>query len=116
MTDDRILRHARLLSGQLQQLRERLFPPESHKALRTFTSGEVAKLIGVSDSYLRHLSLEGQGPAPETGSNGRRSYTLGQVNELRRFLAAAKQKDAHLYLPHRRPGEKLQTIAVANFK
>jgi chromosome partitioning protein len=70
----------------------------------------------VSDSYLRHLSLEGHGPAPETSPSGRRSYTLAQINELRRFLAETKPKDASLYLPHRRSGEKLQTIAVANFK
>lgn len=31
-------------------------------------------------------------------------------------MAAQKPKDAVNYLPHRRPGEKLQTIAVANFK
>lgn len=115
-TDDRISAHARLLSNQLQQLRERLFPPEASKELRTFTSGEAAKLIGVSDSYLRQLSLEGQGPKPETSSSGRRSYTLKQINELRHYLAEVKPKDAQLYLPHRRQGEKLQAIAVTNFK
>jgi chromosome partitioning protein len=115
-TDDRISAHARLLSNQLQQLREKLFPPEASKELRTFTSGEAAKLIGVSDSYLRQLSLEGQGPKPETSSSGRRSYTLKQINELRHYLAEVKPKDANLYLPHRRPGEKLQAVAVTNFK
>lgn len=115
-TDDRISAHAKLLSNQLLQLRERLFPPEATKELRTFTSGEAAKLIGVSDSYLRQLSLEGAGPKPETTPSGRRSYTLQQINELRRYLAEAKPKDAHLYLPHRRSGEKLQAIAVTNFK
>jgi chromosome partitioning protein len=115
-TDDRISAHARLLSNQLQQLREKLFPPEASKELRTFTSGEAAKLIGVSDSYLRQLSLEGAGPKPDTAPSGRRSYTLKQINELRRYLAEVKSKDAHLYLPHRRPGEKLQAIAVTNFK
>jgi len=115
-TDDRISAHARLLSNQLQQLREKLFPPEASKELRTFTSGEAAKLIGVSDSYLRQLSLEGQGPKPETSSSGRRSYTLRQINELRHYLAEVRPKDANIYLPHRRPGEKLQAIAVTNFK
>jgi chromosome partitioning protein len=113
---DRISAHARVLSGQLLALRDKLFPPESRKTLRTFTSGEAARLIGVSDSYLRQLSSEGNGPTPETSSNGRRSYTLAQINDLRRYLAVSKPKDAHLYLPHRRPGERLQTIACANFK
>ncbi|MCF3640286.1 plasmid partitioning protein RepA [Rhizobium sp. TRM95111] len=115
-TDIRIERHARQLSRQLKLLRDRLFPPLSQKTLRTFTSGEVAQLIGVSDGYLRQLSLDGKGPLPETSSTGRRSYTLAQVNALRRFLAEQKPKDAVSYLPRRRPGEKLQTIAVTNFK
>jgi chromosome partitioning protein len=115
-SDDRLSVHAKLLSNQLQALRERLFSPESQKTLRTFTSGEAARLIGVSDSYLRQLSSDGIGPAPQTSSNGRRSYTLGQVNELRQYLAASKPKDAVRYLPHRRPGEGMQTIACLNFK
>lgn len=115
-SDDRIAVHARLLSNQLQALREKLFPPESRKLLRTFTSGEAARLIGVSDSYLRQLSSDGIGPIPETTSNGRRSYTLSQINALRRHFAVTKAKDAHLYLPHRRSSERMQTIACTNFK
>ena len=115
-SDDRIAAHARLLSNQLLALRERLFPPESHKALRTFTSGEAARLIGVSDSYLRQLSSDGVGPTPETSATGRRSYTLVQINELRRHLARARPKEAHVFLPQRRPGERMQTVACTNFK
>ena len=108
--------HARILSNQLQALREGLFPPESRKSLRKFTSGEAARLIGVSDSYLRQLSIDGIGPTPETNSSGRRSYTLAQINQLRLYLAETKPKDALSYLPRRRPNEKLQTIACVNFK
>jgi chromosome partitioning protein len=115
-SDDRISVHARILSNQLQALREGLFPPESRKSLRKFTSGEAARLIGVSDSYLRQLSIDGIGPTPETNSSGRRSYTLAQINQLRQYLAETKPKDAHSYLPRRRPNEKLQTIACTNFK
>jgi chromosome partitioning protein len=115
-TDVRIERHANQLSRQLKLLREKLFPPVSQKTLRTFTSGEAAQLIGVSDGYLRQLSLDGKGPQPDLSANGRRSYTLGQINELRHHMARIKSKDALSYLPRRRPGEKLQTIAVTNFK
>lgn len=115
-SDARISHHARQLSMQLQLLRERLFPPASQKGLKTFTSGEAAQLIGVSDGYLRQLSIDGKGPSPEVSPTGRRSYTLGQINELRQHMAAVKPKDAVQYLPWRRRGEKLQTIAVANFK
>src|SRR3954453_17106732 len=74
------------LSSGLNALRQTLFPPVSQKVLRSFSSGEAAKLIGVADGYLRQLSLAGRGPQPEIGPNGRRSYTLRQINELRRSL------------------------------
>jgi chromosome partitioning protein len=115
-SDARISHHARQLSMQLQLLRERLFPPSSQKMLKTFASGEAAQLVGVSDGYLRQLSLDGKGPVPETSPSGRRSYTLAQIHELRQHMASVKPKDALTYLPWRRRGEKLQTIAVANFK
>lgn len=115
-SDARISHHARQLSMQLQLLRERLFPPSSQKMLKTFTSGEAAQLIGVSDGYLRQLSLDGKGPSPEVSQTGRRSYSLTQIRELRQYMASIKPKDALTYLPWRQRGEKLQTIAVANFK
>lgn len=113
---DRIARHAGLLSGQLRSLSQTLFPPTSKKALRSFSSGEVARFIGASDGYLRQLSLDGLGPVPTIGAGGRRSYTLTQVNELRRYLAAARPKEALQFSPGRRGTEKLQVLAVANFK
>jgi chromosome partitioning protein len=115
-TDMRIERHALQLSRQLKLLSEHLFPPHSEKTLRTFSSGDAAQLIGVSDGYLRQLSLDGRGPSPQISESGRRSYTLQQINELRALIATTKPKDAITYLPHRQPGEKLQTIAVTNFK
>jgi chromosome partitioning protein len=115
-SDARISAHARLLSEQLQALGSRLFPPDSHKLLRSFSSGEAAKLLHVSDGYLRQLSLDGIGPAPEISPSGRRSYTLAQINELRRHIATVKPRDALSVLPHRRGGEKMQTIACVNFK
>jgi len=102
------------LSKELQALRHTLFPPASKKTLRQFSSGEAAKWIGVADGYLRQLSIGGKGPQPSVGAAGRRSYTLEQINELRRMLdEGAKGKD---YLPNRVEGEECQVIAVANFK
>jgi chromosome partitioning protein len=115
-SDARISAHARLLSEQLQRIGARLFPPDSQKALRSFSSGEAAKLLHVSDGYLRQLSLDGVGPLPATTSSGRRSYTLAQINELRQHVAHSKPRDAQKILPHRRANEKLQVIACANFK
>lgn len=116
VTDNMIADHAELLSEHMQTMRERLFTPDAAKRLRKFSSGEAAKLLGVSDGYLRQLSRDGQGPAPELSQTGRRSYTLAQINELRHFLAASRPKDALSFLPRRREGEHLQTIACVNFK
>ncbi|RLQ85234.1 plasmid partitioning protein RepA [Notoacmeibacter ruber] len=116
--DEQIAADAALLSEQLSMMRHRLFPPTSQKTLRAFTSGEAARLIGVSDSYLRQLSINGEGPQPETGPGGRRLYTLTDINAMRRFLAEGGGPKARTYLPWRDPaaGEPLQVIALTNFK
>lgn len=121
--DQTIADDAQALSAQLKAMRERLFPPASQKTLRSFTSGEAAKLIGVSDGYLRQLSLAGEGPQPDVGTGGRRYYSLADIDALRHFLAeqalakgnAAK---ARSYVKWRDParGEHLQVISVTNFK
>jgi chromosome partitioning protein len=100
------------LSAQLQTLREKLFPPEAKKTLRRFTSGEAARLIGVTDSYLRHLAASGEGPEIDKTAQGRLSYSLEQIHAVRTYLAKAKSS----YLRRRNPGDHLQTIAVTNFK
>lgn len=111
--DEAIRRDALTLSSQLASLRAKLFPPRSTKSLRRFSSGEAASLIGVTDAYLRQLSLAGQGPAPQMAPGGRRSYSLEQVNELRRYLSAS---DRRSYNPRRTGSEALQVLAVTNFK
>ena len=103
---------ARALSGQLQALREKLFPPEAKKTLRRFSSSEAARLIGVTDSYLRHLAASGEGPSVDKTPHGRLSYSLEQIHAVRAHLAKAKPS----YLPNRTGIEHLQTIAVTNFK
>jgi chromosome partitioning protein len=110
--DEGIRLDAETLSNELFSLRARLFPPSASKTLRLFTSGEAAALIGISDAYLRQLSLAGAGPEPALVSAGRRSYTLSQINEYREFLS----RDGRDYLPRRRPSDHLQVVAVTNFK
>lgn len=112
----RMNRHARALSGQLRALNVSLFPPHASKSLRSFSSGDVARVVGVSDGYLRQLSLDGLGPMPAISAGGRRAYMAAQVTELRHYLAQARPKEAIDFMPRRREGEKLQIISVANFK
>ena len=114
----KITRHSQLLAAQLQSLRSQMYPPEAKKSLKTFTSREAAAMIGIGESTLRQMSLDGESVAPELHGkdNRRRAYSLGQINEVREHLARKRPKEALSFLPRRRPGEKLQIIAVANFK
>lgn len=117
--DEQIAADAALLSDQLSAMRQRLFPPQSKKRLRPFSSGEAAKLIGVSDGYLRQLSISGEGPQPSTiSATGRRSYTLEDVNALRAHLAGQGGTKTKQYIRHRDQDgkEQLQVLAVTNFK
>jgi chromosome partitioning protein len=107
--------HARKLSARLQAHRLQLFPPTAKKTLRKFSSGEAAKLLGTDDSHLRRLSIEGKGPAVETGTNGRRAYSIEDIQALRVYLDA-NSKGERRYLPWRRGSEHLQVITVVNFK
>ncbi|TBB60489.1 plasmid partitioning protein RepA [Rhizobium ruizarguesonis] len=111
---ERILRHANEISACLFKRRAvpKLLEPED-RTLRSFSLGEVAEILGVSGSYLRQLSIDGLGTTPETGTAGRRSYTLRQINELRAYLAKSRQKEVLKFCPRRREGEKLQIISVA---
>jgi chromosome partitioning protein len=115
--DEAIRSDALALSSELFNLRARLFPPNAAKELRLFSSGEAASLIGISDAYLRQLSLAGEGPAPASLTGGRRAYTLAQINEYRRFLSRENAREnGRGYLPTRRANNHLQVIAVTNFK
>jgi chromosome partitioning protein len=107
--------HARELSATLQAHRHQLFPPDSRKSLRSFSSSEAAKLIGVNDAYLRKLSLEGKGPTVEVSANGRRSYSIGDIQAFREFLDASGKADRR-YVPKRVGAEHLQVVTVVNFK
>ncbi|MBP1852821.1 plasmid partitioning protein RepA [Rhizobium halophytocola] len=112
----KIMRHASLLSRQLQQLRSLMYPPRAEKTLRPFLTNEVSKLTTIPDSTLKLLSREGRGPVPGRLENNHRAYTLPQINELRELFAQQKPSEALRFLPRRREGEKLQILAVANFK
>ncbi|GLS88775.1 plasmid partitioning protein RepA [Cypionkella aquatica] len=107
--------HAAKLSERLMAHRTQLFPPNAQKQLRSFSSGEVAGLLGVKDAYLRKLSLEGRGPQPQTGAGGRRMYSSQDIMALRQMLEVGA-KAPGTYIPGRRAGDHLQVVTVINFK
>ena len=102
-----ILAHGGEISRKLDMLRNEKFPPDAQKTLRPFSLAEVARYVGVSQSYLKRLDLEGKAVKPNVTPTGRRSYTAEQMNELREFLDRS---------PKRRLGDALKVIAVVNFK
>ncbi|MCF6445862.1 plasmid partitioning protein RepA [Nereida sp. MMG025] len=110
-----IRQHADALANNLHAQREGLFPPNAAKTMRKFTSGEAATLLGVNDSYLRKLHLDGKGPEPEVTSGNRRLYSAANILELRVLLEKTARKPGD-YLPGRRDGDHMQIIGVMNFK
>lgn len=114
--DDKILAQGAEISRKLDQLRVEKFPTTGEKTLRKFSMAEVAHYLGVSPNNLKRLHLENKGPEPFVVSGGRRFYTAEQMSELRYYLDKNGRSDSKQYVPHRKPGEKLQVISVVNFK
>lgn len=112
---DLLSESARRLANTLKKQRMAHYKPGVEKTLRKFTSGEVAKIVGVADSYLRQLTLESKGPMPEVLPNGRRMYSLEDVNALRSYLDTTG-RSSRRYVKHRRGDEHLQVISCINFK
>lgn len=102
------------LETALTNLSKIQFPPDAIRQMRKFASTEVASLLDVSEAYIRQISLRGQGPKPELTNNGRKLYSLEQVNELRLHLAENSRKQ--WMNPRRIAGEPCQIIAITNFK
>ena len=107
--------HSEWLARQLHAQRESLFPPNAAKTMRRFSSTEAAALLGVNDSYLRKLHLEGKGPSPATTAGNRRHYSAEDVQALRVLLEKTARRTGD-YLPGRREGDRLQIVGVMNFK
>jgi chromosome partitioning protein len=111
-----ILQQGELISDKLNMLRMEHYPPDATKGLRQFSLAEVAYFLGVTQSNVKKLHLEGKGPVPTTSASGRRTYTAEQMLELRRYLDQHGRADFKQYVPHRRSREPIQVIAVVNFK
>lgn len=114
--DEIILQQGELISDRLNMLRQEQYPPDAEKSLRQFSLAEVAYYLGVTQSTIKKLHLEGKGPEPETSSSGRRSYSAEQMLELRAYLDKHGRPGKRRYAPYRQPGEELHVVSVVNFK
>jgi chromosome partitioning protein len=114
--DEIILQQGELISDRLNMLRQEQYPPDAQKGLRQFSLAEVAYYLGVTQSTIKKLHLEGKGPEPETSSSGRRSYSAEQMLDLRAYLDKHGRPGKRRYVPYRQPGEELHVVSVVNFK
>jgi chromosome partitioning protein len=105
---------AELLATELQKHTQRIFPPVAQKAIRRFSSAETANFLGIHEGYLRQLAVDGKAPLPEVQPNGKRTFSVEEINAVREFLDSNQSNRS--YIPHRTDGEKLQVISVINFK
>jgi chromosome partitioning protein len=89
--------------------------PEERKRLRQFPTVEAAMLLGVSESYLRQITMQGGDFTCGTVANNyRRTFALKELHWILDGLY--KKTGDERYRRHRSPSEKLQVVAVANFK
>lgn len=114
--DEIILQQGELISDRLNMLRMEQYPPDAQKNLRQFSLAEVAYFLGVTQSNIKKLHLEGKGPEPTTSSSGRRSYSAQQMLELRSYLDKHGRSGKKQYVPRRQDGEDLHVVSVVNFK
>jgi len=107
--------HAQRLGHKLRQIRAAAFPPASLKDFRRLTPTETVRFLGVTDSYLRQLAPTLKGLSEYGQNPARRTYSLDDLYLLREHLEAGSRTKGK-YLPRRAGVERLQLIAVANFK
>lgn len=95
---------ARILGAKLREIASVVFSPSEDKTLRRFTSGEVARILGITDSRVRQLSPDFLVSELEIAPGGRRLYTLADIHALRAHLDEI-DRVGRRYLPHRDPAK-----------
>jgi chromosome partitioning protein len=113
--DEIIQQNADRLAVALENHMRTSFMPDARKELRPFTSAEAAEFLGMDPARLRKLHFDGKIPEVEMDGRGRRLYSGANIVEMRRVLDAQSRKHGQ-FLPGRREGDRLQVIAVANYK
>ncbi len=88
------------LMRQLQAHQQRTFPPTARKGIRQFSSAEAADFIGIHQGYLRQIVAEGHGPEPL--ANGRRTYSVDDLEALRKLLDEGGEGAEKVHSPSKR--------------
>ncbi|MBY6092574.1 plasmid partitioning protein RepA [Maritimibacter alkaliphilus] len=112
---DKLKADAERLSEALEHMSKLFLAPKEEKALRSFSTSEVAELLRVSDGYLRKAHFDGKLPEVFQGPGNKRLYTGDDILNIRHILSQTA-KDPYQFLPGRKPGDKLQIWSTVNFK
>lgn len=107
-----ILEDGRRMRRRLRELYGEQLKPAKLKTMRKTSLVELAQRLGVSDTRIRQLVAENVGPGPEKGPNGRLYFDAVSAAQL--MLGYQQQRLGRPWM--RRPQDKLQVVAVANFK
>lgn len=99
------------LSERTDDLREAVrriaSPPEGLRASRVFRAGDVARLLGVSERWLRNFAVENRDVLRIQEDGFGRLYTPGDIHRIRNLGRLG---------PLRPAGTKACVVAVMNFK
>jgi len=113
---DSLKMDAHRLGSALDEHILRHYAPDTSKALRSFSSTEVAALLGVTPAHLRNLRSEGR--IPNVGrEDSRRSvhYSAAEIDTIREVLQR-RSRSPRKFLKRRGDNDKLQVISVSSFK
>jgi len=113
--DEIIQQNADRLAVALENHMRTSFMPDARKELRPFTSAESAEFLGMDPARLRKLHFDDKIPEVAMDSRGRRLYSGANIVEIRRVLETLSRKVGQ-FLPGRRDDDRIQVIAVANYK
>lgn len=112
---ERLASRAETIRAALLRAELESWAPESGKSLRRFGSAEAAYFLNITQGHLRRLHAEEKiGDVAERVAN-RRVYSEAELQRIRHYLER-NAKVPGTYRKGRRDGDKLQVIAVSNFK
>lgn len=118
VTTDRFTVAAEICMRARDDLARRGYKPDGQKNLRRFGIWEITTfMLPVTAQHLRRVLKANpdlpQGEAEKPG--GPRSFSLDEVNAIRRFLEAEGQQGKG-YRPYRPEGQPAKIVSVCNFK
>ena len=79
-------------SNAIEALLEHARAPAESKQLPSIGISNAAELIGYTSHYIRHLERCGDIPEPQKNEDGRRVYTLADINNIRDKLGKSLKR------------------------